>query len=111
LVLGILDKELQLPKESFSSQSLPATRKINYADNDSAGIWKVWVSRKTTFPSTDGKKMVVKSWRTQQHAIGEPGGPDSEVFYDFARILSFMKNSPWSNQECHPNCDCGRFWK
>lgn len=35
---------------------------------------------------------------------GEPGGPDSEVFYDFgsAHDVSFGK-------ECHPNCDCGRF--
>ncbi len=35
---------------------------------------------------------------------GEPGGPDSEVFYDFgtAHDTKFGK-------ECHPNCDCGRF--
>lgn len=35
---------------------------------------------------------------------GEPGGPDSEMFYDFgtAHDLKFGK-------ECHPNCDCGRF--
>jgi alanyl-tRNA synthetase len=35
---------------------------------------------------------------------GEPGGPDSEVFYDFGtpHIESYGKN-------CHPNCDCGRF--
>ena len=35
---------------------------------------------------------------------GEPGGPDSEVFYDFGtpHDKTFGKN-------CHPNCDCGRF--
>ncbi len=35
---------------------------------------------------------------------GEPGGPDSEVFYDFGtpHDVAFGK-------ECHPNCDCGRF--
>ena len=35
---------------------------------------------------------------------GEPGGPDSEVFYDFGteHISSF-------GEYCHPNCDCGRF--
>ncbi|MBX4199462.1 alanine--tRNA ligase [Candidatus Saccharibacteria bacterium] len=35
---------------------------------------------------------------------GEPGGPDSEVFYDFgtAHDDKYGKN-------CHPNCDCGRF--
>ncbi len=35
---------------------------------------------------------------------GEPGGPDSEVFYDFGT----EHNTKWG-PECHPNCDCGRF--
>ncbi len=35
---------------------------------------------------------------------GEPGGPDSEVFYDFG-----TKHDPKYGQACHPNCDCGRF--
>ncbi len=36
--------------------------------------------------------------------VGEPGGPDSEIFYDFGtpHDEKFGKN-------CHPNCDCGRF--
>ena len=34
---------------------------------------------------------------------GEPGGPDSEVFYDFS-IPHDAKYGP----ECHPNCYCGR---
>lgn len=40
---------------------------------------------------------------------GEPGGPDSEVFYDFGISLSLHENSPFKNDICHPNCDCGRF--
>ena len=35
---------------------------------------------------------------------GEPGGPDSEVFYDFG-----TPHDPKFGPECHPNCDCGRF--
>jgi alanyl-tRNA synthetase len=35
---------------------------------------------------------------------GEPGGPDSEVFYDFGT----PHDTKWG-KECHPNCDCGRF--
>ena len=35
---------------------------------------------------------------------GEPGGPDSEVFYDFGTA-----HDPKFGKECHPNCDCGRF--
>lgn len=35
---------------------------------------------------------------------GEPGGPDSEVFYDFG-----LPHDPTWGEHCHPNCDCGRF--
>jgi alanyl-tRNA synthetase len=35
---------------------------------------------------------------------GEPGGPDSEVFYDFG-----TKHDKSFGEQCHPNCDCGRF--
>lgn len=35
---------------------------------------------------------------------GEPGGPDSEVFYDFGT----PHDEKWG-PNCHPNCDCGRF--
>lgn len=40
---------------------------------------------------------------------GEPGGPDSEVFYDFGEDRDFHANSEWADQPCHINCDCGRF--
>jgi alanyl-tRNA synthetase len=36
--------------------------------------------------------------------VGDPCGPDTEMFYDFG--------TPHSNEygeRCHPNCDCGRF--
>lgn len=35
---------------------------------------------------------------------GEPGGPDSEIFYDFG-----TEHDPVFGEHCHPNCDCGRF--
>ncbi len=41
--------------------------------------------------------------------IGEPGGPDSEVFYDFGAQRHLHENSPFANETCHVNCDCGRF--
>ncbi len=36
---------------------------------------------------------------------GEPGGPDSEVFYEF----DFVEHNKSYGEHCHPNCDCGRF--
>lgn len=40
-----------------------------------------------------------------QMPAGEPGGPDSEVFYEFAHI----QHDPKYGEKCHPNCDCGRY--
>lgn len=37
--------------------------------------------------------------------VGEPGGPDSEVFYEF----DFVPHNNEYGPNCHPNCDCGRF--
>ncbi|MFZ2167796.1 MAG: alanine--tRNA ligase [Minisyncoccia bacterium] len=36
---------------------------------------------------------------------GEPGGPDSEIFYEFTDVVHDEK----FGKHCHPNCDCGRF--
>ncbi len=36
--------------------------------------------------------------------VGDPCGPDSEMFYDFG-----TPHDPEFGEYCHPNCDCGRF--
>ena len=36
--------------------------------------------------------------------VGDPCGPDSEMFYDFG-----TPHNPEFGERCHPNCDCGRF--
>ncbi len=36
---------------------------------------------------------------------GEPGGPDSEVFYEFDDVT----HDPKWGEHCHPNCDCGHY--
>lgn len=43
--------------------------------------------------------------------VGEPGGPDTEMFYDFEHDKEKVlhKNSQWAAEPCHVNCDCGRF--
>ena len=41
---------------------------------------------------------------------GEPGGPDSEVFYDFGERMRWQSDATTKfGAQCHPNCDCGRF--
>ncbi len=37
--------------------------------------------------------------------VGDPCGPDSEMFYEFTDIEHDTK----FGEHCHPNCDCGRF--
>lgn len=36
--------------------------------------------------------------------VGDPCGPDTEMFYDFG-----APHNPEYGEYCHPNCDCGRF--
>jgi alanyl-tRNA synthetase len=52
---------------------------------------------------------VKKNWWSRagmpaQMPAGEPGGPDSEIFYDFG-----TPHDSKFGAQCHPNCDCGRF--
>lgn len=37
--------------------------------------------------------------------VGEPGGPSSEIFYEF----DYVEHNQQYGPHCHPNCDCGRF--
>ena len=46
-----------------------------------------------------------RSGKIDQMPAGEPGGPDSEVFY----LFDFIEHDPKWGEKCHPNCDCGRF--
>lgn len=41
--------------------------------------------------------------------VGEPGGPDTEMFWDFGAEKQLHENSPYKDTACHVNCDCGRF--
>jgi len=61
----------------------------------------------------DGERIfyydAAKNWWTragkiEKMPVGEIGGPDSEVFYDFN-----TDHDPKFGSKCHPNCDCGRF--
>ncbi len=50
-----------------------------------------------------------KNWWSRNGApentpVGDPCGPDSEMFYDFG-----TPHNPEYGEFCHPNCDCGRF--
>ena len=51
-----------------------------------------------------------KNWwcragKAKNMPVGEPGGPDTEMFYLFPEIAHDTK---WG-EKCHFNCDCGRY--
>ncbi|MBN2197967.1 alanine--tRNA ligase [Candidatus Wolfebacteria bacterium] len=55
-----------------------------------------------------------KNWWSRAGApdkmpLGEPGGPDSEIFYDLGAELKIHEKSEFKDKPCHLNCDCGRF--
>ena len=75
-------------------------------DTESAEIWKkigvpeeriVFYGAEENWWSREGKPSHMRD--------GEPGGPDSEVFYEFTSV----KHDPKFGEKCHPACDCGRF--
>jgi len=58
----------------------------------------------------DKKNWWSRSGLPAQMPVGEPGGPDSEIFYDFSPgDESIHQNSKFAAEPCHINCDCGRF--
>lgn len=80
---GVDAKEVELPGEEGSSKGMQDGRIFYY------GAKQNWWSR---------------AGEPANMPEGEPGGPDSEVFYDFG-----TPHHEKYGKNCHPNCDCGRF--
>lgn len=53
----------------------------------------------------DKKNWWSRSGSPAEMPVGEPGGPDSEMFYRF----DFIQHDKKYGEHCHPNCDCGRY--
>lgn len=96
-------------------------------DSEAVGIWKELFKEKgidakdVDFAERDGMQAgrifyydERKNWWSRSGIpanmpVGEPGGPDSELFYDLGADLGRHENSQWKDEPCHVNCDCGRF--
>lgn len=52
----------------------------------------------------DSKNWWSRNGGLKHTPIGDPCGPDSEMFYDFG-----IEHNPEFGEHCHPNCDCGRY--
>ena len=102
-----LTEEIKLPKEKLYVTVFAGDKKNNLtADEESIKVWKS-LGLAVNHISQYGPE---KNWWSRagipdNMPAGEPGGPDSEVFYEFTHIPHDKK----FGEKCHPNCDCGRF--
>lgn len=81
---GIDNEQVEIGSEAAGSEKGMGSGRIFFYDGR-----KNWWSRAGDEASTP---------------IGDPGGPDTEVFYD----VGTEHDTKWG-AHCHPNCDCGRF--
>ncbi|MCI0597891.1 alanine--tRNA ligase [Candidatus Parcubacteria bacterium] len=73
-------------------------------DTEEAGYERGMKDHERIFSYGARKNWWSRSGVPSNMPAGEPGGPDSEVFYDFG----LPHDEKWG-EHCHPNCDCGRF--
>lgn len=99
-----LTKELGLSKKHLYISVFKGDTEIP-KDEEAANIWlNLGVSQDHIFYYDETKNWWSRAGIKVNMPIGEPGGPDSEVFYDFGTPHDSAYGS-----DCHPNCDCGRF--
>lgn len=121
-------KELGLPRERLYVSVFRGNSMIGIPkDEESANIWRDVFAKEgveakiVDNPERDGIEGgrifyydETKNWWSRAGVPenmneGEPGGPDSEIFYDFGEERKLHQHSAWKDKPCHINCDCGRF--
>lgn len=98
-------KELGLPKNKLWVTVFEGNKNVP-KDIESFEIWKrLGVPEKRILCYGAKKNWWSRSGTLEQMPVGEIGGPDSEIFYEFSRV----KHDKNFGDECHPNCNCGKF--
>lgn len=108
-VWQLFTEELHLPSERLFVTIFEGDGSVP-ADEESRKIWKdLGVDDSHIFSYSAKKNWWSRAGTPDQMPVGEIGGPSSEIFYDFGVELHLHENSRFKNDDCHPNCDCGRF--
>ncbi|MBI4099577.1 alanine--tRNA ligase, partial [Candidatus Microgenomates bacterium] len=103
--LEFLTRDLGFDKEKLYVSCF-AGDKVVPKDTESAKIWKsLGIPDERIFYYDVSKNWWSRSGTPDEMPVGEIGGPNSEVFYEFSHIDHDKK----FGTKCHPNCDCGRF--
>lgn len=99
--IGKDEESVQIWKELFAEKGIEAND-IDFSENNGMSDGRI-------FYYDEKKNWWSRSGVPQNMPVGEPGGPDSEMFYDFGSELQLHENSEFKDEPCHVNCDCGRF--
>lgn len=106
------DKEFDLPKDEVSAKLWQDLFKKKGIDaeiaeigSEAAGYERGINEGERIFYYDASKNWWAPEGKPGQMSIGQPGGPDSEVFYLFDDV---QHDEKWG-KHCHPNCDCGRY--
>lgn len=92
---------VDLWKEQFAAAGIEATD-VDFPETNGMGNGRI-------FYYSEKKNWWSRSGVPANMPIGEPGGPDTEMFWDFGAERELHENSQWKDEHCHVNCDCGRF--
>ena len=104
-----LTKELGLDPKRLYVSVFEGTKDVP-RDEESVTIWKtLGIPENRIFSYGVDKNWWSRSGEPEKMPPGEPGGPDSEVFFDFGEKRGLHEASAFKGKPCHPNCGCGRF--
>jgi alanyl-tRNA synthetase len=109
----LLTKGFELPKERLHVTVFNGTDDgLVEKDNEAYRIWKEVLDESFGSPQDsrifwggDSSNWWSRSGIPKNMPVGEIGGPDTEVFYEFEQIEHDLR----FGDLCHPNCQCGRF--
>ncbi len=103
-----LTKELRLPKEKLYVAVFAGDENVEF-DSESEQIWRKIFEQEKMEPKIY-KGDVTKNWWSRSGTpdkmpIGEPGGPDTEVYFKFDDI----KHNDKCDGDDPTKCECGKF--
>ena len=96
------DESVAAWRKIFSASGIPAEYAEMGAEEE--GSARGMRADERIFGYGAAKNWWSRSGTPSRMPAGEPGGPDSEIFYDFG-----TPHDTKFGAHCHPNCDCGRF--
>jgi len=104
------DDELGIPRDVEAAELWQELLKSKGIDAEIVDMPEVkGMQGARIFYYDESKNWWSRAGKPQNMPIGEPGGPDTEMFWDFSEDLGLHEQSEWKDEVCHVNCDCGRF--